>query len=187
MDFFTFDDEYVRRLREGDRWTVDHFYSYFQSLLQIVLRKWGLRSSQEIDDVRQEVFVRVFQALGAPDGGLRDGTKLGPWVLGICRNVFREHCREVGRTDPLEEEHLDIPSWDDPVRELIRAQDRQRVHRVIHEMETKDKRDADILRALFLHERHPDDVCREFGVDRGYLRVLLFRAKQKFRDLWPPK
>jgi hypothetical protein len=34
-----------------------------------------------------------------------------------------------------------------------------------------------------LDERERDSVCREFGVSRGYLRVLLHRAKQRFRQL----
>ena len=61
MDFFTFDDEYVRRLREGDRWTVDHFYAYFQQLLLIKLRR-RLPSLEKIDDVRQIAVRR----LGSP-------------------------------------------------------------------------------------------------------------------------
>ena len=68
MDFFTFDDEYVRRLRDGDRWTVEHFYSYFQQLLLIKLRG-RLPSKEAIDDVRQEVFARFFRALESPGGG----------------------------------------------------------------------------------------------------------------------
>jgi RNA polymerase sigma-70 factor, ECF subfamily len=34
---------------------------------------------------------------------------------------------------------------------------------------------------VFLDERDRDDVCREFGVEREYLRVLLHRAKQEFK------
>ena len=40
---------------------------------------------------------------------------------------------------------------------------------------------GDLLKAVFLEERDRDEVCREFGVDREYLRVLLFRAKQEFK------
>jgi RNA polymerase sigma-70 factor (ECF subfamily) len=42
-------------------------------------------------------------------------------------------------------------------------------------------RDRDLLKAVFLDERDRDEVCRQFGVDREYLRVLLFRAKQDFK------
>ena len=42
-------------------------------------------------------------------------------------------------------------------------------------------RDRALLKAVFLDERDRDEVCTEFGVDREYLRVLLFRAKQEFK------
>ena len=43
------------------------------------------------------------------------------------------------------------------------------------------ERDRDLLRAIFLEEKEKDEICREFGVDREYLRVLLHRAKERFR------
>ena len=45
-------------------------------------------------------------------------------------------------------------------------------------------RDRDLLRAVFLEERDKDAVCREIGVDRDYLRVLLHRAKDKFKAVY---
>ncbi len=35
---------------------------------------------------------------------------------------------------------------------------------------------------LFYEQRDKDEVCRTLGVDRGYLRVLIHRAKSKLRD-----
>jgi len=46
------------------------------------------------------------------------------------------------------------------------------------------KRDRDLLRAIFLDDKEKDTVCREFGVDREYLRVLVYRAKDKFKALY---
>ncbi len=45
-------------------------------------------------------------------------------------------------------------------------------------------RDRELLRAIFLQEKEKDEVCAQFGVDREYLRVLLHRAKDKFRVLY---
>jgi hypothetical protein len=45
-------------------------------------------------------------------------------------------------------------------------------------------RDRDLLRAVLLEEKDKDTVCREMGVDRNYLRVLLHRVKDKFKDQW---
>jgi RNA polymerase sigma-70 factor (ECF subfamily) len=46
------------------------------------------------------------------------------------------------------------------------------------------ERDRRLLREVFLEERDKDEVCRDFGVDRDYLRVLLHRAKQSFKSLY---
>jgi len=180
MDFFTFDDDYLRRLREGDRWTVEHFYSYFQELLLIKLRG-RLPSKEAIDDVRQEVFARFFRALESPGGGPREGSKLGPYVNTTCNNILFEQYRQGKRTEPLVDGHLNIPTSEDVEADLINSQEGARVRRILSEL---PKKDADILRAIFLEDQAKDEVCRKFGVDRAYLRVLLHRAKEKFRGAW---
>ena len=51
-------------------------------------------------------------------------------------------------------------------------------------LEAMPERDRRLLREIFLEERDKDEVCRDFGVDRDYLRVLLHRAKQSFKSLY---
>jgi len=46
------------------------------------------------------------------------------------------------------------------------------------------ERDRRTLKELWLLERDKDEICRDYGVDREYLRVLVFRAKKAFRDLY---
>jgi RNA polymerase sigma-70 factor, ECF subfamily len=183
MEFFPFDDDYVRRLREGDRWTEEHFRSYFEQLLLIKLRR-RLPSLEAIQDVRQEVFVRVFKTLRAPGGGLRDARKLGAYVNTVCNNVVLEQYRQTTRTEPLLAAHLDLPASEDVEDALVNGEERERVRRAVNELPPRDR---DILKALFFDERSNDDVCAQFGVDRGYLRVLLYRAKEKFREAWTHK
>jgi RNA polymerase sigma-70 factor (ECF subfamily) len=65
-------------------------------------------------------------------------------------------------------------------RRLVSEQSKQRVRALIEELSAKDRR---ILKAVFLEEQDKETVCHEFGVDRDYLRVLLHRAKSRFRRL----
>lgn len=178
MQLYEFTDDYVQRLREGDPWTEQHFVRYFHDLLLIKLRS-RLRSLEAIDDVRQEVFVRVLRTLRAPDG-LRDGRKLGAFVNAVCNNVLLETYRAGKRVDQLDEaRYAEVPDRAVAVDQaLVTGETRARVRRVIERLQPRDAR---ILRALFLEDRDKDDICRSFGVDRNYLRVLLHRAKEKFR------
>ncbi|HEV8434793.1 MAG TPA: sigma-70 family RNA polymerase sigma factor [Thermoanaerobaculia bacterium] len=177
MDLYAFDDDYVRRLIEGDRWTEEHFRRYFSELLLIKLRS-RLSSMEEIEDLRQEVFVRVFRTLRSPDG-IRDGRKLGSFVNSVCNNVLLESYRDKGRAEPLGVQHDNVPADIMSVEEaLLDGEAAIQVRRVLDEMEPKD---AQLLRAVFLEERDKNEICSEYGVDRDYLRVLLHRAKEKFR------
>jgi len=183
VQLYQFDDAYVQRLREGDRWTEEHFVRYFGELLLIKLRA-RLRSMDAVEDVRQEVFVRVMRTLRASEG-LRDGRKLGAFVNSVCNNVLLESYRAGRRVEPLEPgDYAAVADPSTSVDEaLVTAESRMRVQRILRDMPSKD---AEILRALFIEEQEKDDVCRRFGVDRNYLRVLLYRAKDKFRTAYEP-
>lgn len=43
--------------------------------------------------------------------------------------------------------------------------------------------DQQILKMLFLEEADADAVCRSFDVERDHLRVLVHRAKSRFRNV----
>jgi RNA polymerase sigma-70 factor (ECF subfamily) len=182
MDFFPFDDEYVRRLRDGDRSTEDHFVSYFTPILRIKVRG-RLPSPEAAEDVVQETFVRVFKALRGPGGReIRNGHSFGAFVLTVCNNVILEFYRQAKRTEPIDDEYVEnIPTLEDREGELIKEQQRECVRRVVGRMDTRERK---ILTAIYFHERPKAAVCEEFGVDQGYLRVLLHRAREKFRKAW---
>jgi RNA polymerase sigma-70 factor (ECF subfamily) len=182
MDFFPFDDEYVRRLRDGDRLTEDHFYSYFEPILRLKLRG-RLPSAEAAEDARQETYVRVLKKLRAPGGGeIRNGHAFGKFVLTVCNNIVFEIYRGDKHNEPLDEEIIErVASLENSEDELIKEETHDSVRRVVS---TMDRRDRNILEAIFFKETPKASICEEFGVDEGYLRVLLHRAKQKFRNAW---
>jgi RNA polymerase sigma-70 factor (ECF subfamily) len=172
MELFVFDDDYVRRLREGDRETAAHFHAYFRELLLLKLRR-RLRTLEAIDEVRQEVFTRCIAHLEQ----LHDARKLGAFVNSICNRVLMEYYRAEGRTESLEEQSdIAIANSMDAVFDSARNTARVRLV-----LETLPQRDAEILRAVFLEEADKEEICHRFGIERDYLRVLVHRAKEKFK------
>jgi len=155
--------------------------AYFSELIQLKLRS-RLNSPQAIEDVRQETFARVFVALRG-EGGIRQPERLGAFVNSICNNVLLEHYRASSRHSSLEdEEEKDFPATNvDILGAVVAKQMEGKVREILEELSEKDRR---LLREVFLEERDKDEVCRDFGVDRDYLRVLLHRAKQSFKSLY---
>lgn len=134
-----------------------------------------------MEDLRQETFIRVIAALRR-EGGVRQPERFGAFVNSICNNVLLEYYRASAKNQKMDEVHPEIP---DKVLDLegmlVTKQSAERVRQVLNDMPQKDR---NLLRAIFLEEKEKDSVCREFGVDRNYLRVLLHRAKDKFKALY---
>lgn len=182
MQFHAFDRHYLEQLSSGDFRTQEHFVAYFSELIRLKLSK-RLHSHAEVEDARQETFARVFTALRKPDG-IREPERLGAYVNSVCNNVLLEHYRSASQenTSDDEEAGANIPDPAISVVDIIANRQIQRnVREILDELQEKDRR---IIKEIFLEERDKDEVCRDLGVDREYLRVLLHRAKKSFKSIY---
>jgi len=203
LEFQSFDEAYVERLRAGDSRTQEHFGAYFSTLIQVKLRS-RLQSREAIEDVRQETFARFYVALR--EGKILHPERLGSFVNSVCNNVLLEHYRAAARHTSLDDvnsvcnnvllEHYRAAarhtSLDDDQKDLracaidllgalAAKETEKKVREILDQLSERDRR---LLREVFLEERDKNEVCRDFGVDREYLRVLLHRAKQSFKSLY---
>jgi len=181
VNFVTFDASYINKLRAGDAPTEQHFIAYFSELIVLKLRP-RLRNQEQIAEVKQETFSRVFSLIRS-EGGLRHAERLGPLVNSICNNVLMEQYRSSNRVEALEDgaAELLVESTPSALNMVISEETRNLVR---HTLNRLNERDRSLLQAVFLEERDKDEVCTEFGVDRNYLRVLLHRAKGSFRAMY---
>jgi RNA polymerase sigma-70 factor (ECF subfamily) len=185
VQFHAFDSLYLEQLRAGDFRTQEHFVSYFSELIRLKLGK-RLHSRPEIEDARQETFTRVLSAL-RKDDGVRQPERLGAFVNSVCNNVLLEHYRSTSQEAPSAEEEaaVNIPDPALSAIDIIANREMQRkVRHILDELPEKDRR---LIKEIFLDERDKDEVCRDLGVDREYLRVLLHRAKKSFKSLYLKK
>jgi RNA polymerase sigma-70 factor (ECF subfamily) len=182
VQFHAFDKHYLEQLSSGDFRTQEHFVSYFSELIRLKLSK-RLHSRSEVDDARQETFARVFAALRKPDG-IREPERLGAFVNSVCNNVLLEYYRSASHeaTSDDEEAEANIPDPAISVVDVIANQQTQRsVREILNQLQDKDRL---LIKEVFLEERDKDEVCRDLGVDREYLRVLLHRAKKSFKSMY---
>ncbi|HKW32216.1 MAG TPA: sigma-70 family RNA polymerase sigma factor [Candidatus Acidoferrum sp.] len=180
MDFFAFDKAYVERLRNGDPATEQHFFAYFHNLLHVKLRARAI-GSDKVEDLKQETFARVIAAL-RKEGGVRQPERFGAFVNSVCKNVLLEYYRSLEKIHQMDDTHEEIPDTVLDLERVIVSKERlEQVRTILSELPARDR---DLLRAVFLEEKDRDTVCREFGVDRNYLRVLLCRAKDKFKTIY---
>jgi RNA polymerase sigma-70 factor (ECF subfamily) len=179
MEFCSFDQAYLDRLRAADYRTQAHFVNYFGELIKLKLRS-RVRSPEAAEDIHQETFSRVLAALRS-ETGIRQADKLGAFVNSTCNNVLLEYYRSSSRHALIEDK---APQQDyrdtapDTLAVLVTHQIQEQLHRILDRLSERDRR---LIQEVMLENRSKDEVCKELKVDRSYLRVLLHRAKQSFK------
>jgi RNA polymerase sigma-70 factor (ECF subfamily) len=181
VDLYSFDESYLRRLQDRDSATETHFVAYFGDLLRIKLRS-RFYSTHAIEDIKQETFIRVLTSVR--EGKIRQADRLGSFVNSVCNHVRLESYREFSRNQHLDTDSVDVPDPRADLEEKMLREERIQVVRAV--LGKLPERDRNILRAV-LEERDKDEICEEFGVERGYLRVLLHRAKKSFKTNYKKK
>jgi RNA polymerase sigma-70 factor (ECF subfamily) len=176
--FHSFDEDYLQRLAGGDAVVEHHFGSYFGDLLLVKLRV-RIRSPQLIEDIRQETLLRVLQIVRRK--GVDHPERFGGFVCSVCNNVMLELVRRDMRHERLEAGFEPPDETVDLDASLVTQQTRRQVETVLNELPAKDR---EILRMLFLQDSDLADVSSRFGVTEDYRRVLLHRAKSRFRRMY---
>jgi RNA polymerase sigma-70 factor, ECF subfamily len=173
-----FDHDYLARLRAGDPETEHHFVAHFTNVIRLSLRS-RLRSWELIEDIRQETFLRVLNFLRS-DRSLDRPERLGAYVHSVSINVMMELLRASTRHPPIPDDAYQLADRRANAEgSLVTRERKELVKSVLDDLSAKDR---GILRAVYLEEMEKSEVCKRFEVDRDYLRVLVHRAKTRFRD-----
>ncbi len=170
--------DYIRRLSERDPETDRHFARHFEPLLRVRLQH-RFRDNGRADDIAQETLLRVLKTVRKHPGSIDQPDRLGAYVNSICSHVISEGFRGDSRDKVIGEAQLDRadPSMDIE-RSLLSAERQTMVRTVLYALAPKDRL---LLTEVFLEEQDRAEVCTRHGVDRQYLRVMLFRALGRFR------
>ena len=172
-----FDEAYLDRLKARDPATESDLVQFFTRPLRLKLGA-KLRIPELVEEGCQETFLRVFAHFRAGKT-IESPSRLPAFVHGVCNNVALELLRARHRYDQMAEDRNDPPDFRNPEMQASTEEIRTLVTRVLSEMPSADQ---EILRLTLLEEEDRDEVCRKMGVNRGYLRVLLHRAKQRFKE-----
>jgi RNA polymerase sigma-70 factor, ECF subfamily len=131
----------------------------------------------DVDDLVQESLTRFFRA--EQRQLIRNTEESGAFLNGVCRNVILEYRRRV-RREPIADPDFPVPDAGvRPEAEILEMRDS-----INHGLNELAERDRLILRALYLEGREKDDICRQWGMSDAQFRVVLFRAKERFRRVY---
>jgi RNA polymerase sigma-70 factor (ECF subfamily) len=178
LKFQSFTSDYLERLKQGDPIVGEHFSAYFRELIYLKCR-WRVSSSELLEDIQQETLTRVLSAVER--GGVQHPERFGAFVNSVCNNTAMELIRKARIHEPVDSVAEPADLTQDLEAPLVNQQQCREVEAVLAELTEKDR---GLLRALFLEDKTSAEVCHQFDVDGGYLRVLVHRAKQRFKKVY---
>jgi RNA polymerase sigma-70 factor (ECF subfamily) len=128
----------------------------------------------DVDDLVQETLARFIRA--GQRHQIRNTEEFGAFLNGVCRNVILEFRRKM-RREPTSDSEGEIPEKGvRPEAEIFELRDAIDIG-----LAELSDRDRAILRALYLEGREKEDICQEWHMTDAQFRVVLFRAKERFR------
>jgi RNA polymerase sigma-70 factor, ECF subfamily len=131
----------------------------------------------DVDDIVQEALMRFM--LAARDDKIQNQAAVGAFLNGICRNVVSEYRRRNMRDEPMPEVVPEPPGKSIPEAELFEL--RQAITQGMEQLSERDRR---VLRAFYLEEKSKDEILQQSGMTDENFRVVLCRAKERFRAIY---
>jgi RNA polymerase sigma-70 factor (ECF subfamily) len=173
----------VSRLAAGDRAAEQDFVGHYARGVRALVRRHCRPNEPMVDDLVQDVMQSVLLHLRA--GQLRDAQALPGYlrqaVVFTVAAEYRKRSRRGEDGAPSGAEAADAVDVADPQRHAEQEQIARRVSGLLNEMSVP--RDREVLRRFYLEEQDKDVVCAALEIDPSHFHRVLFRARQRLREL----
>lgn len=156
------------------------FKRYYQPTLFILERRTG--DSEQAQDICQEAICIMIERLRHQP--LTEPDKLGAFLHSIALNLFIAEKRKAKRRKTHNDQQL-MPRVVDPAQNQLHMLLKQKACAAVRLLiaAMHNDRDRRLLHGYFIEERDKEELCLELGLSERHFDRVLFRAKQRFKDL----
>jgi RNA polymerase sigma-70 factor (ECF subfamily) len=136
-----------------------------------------LGNSDEVDDVLQNVYVKVYRALG----GFRGESRLSTWVYQIARNEAINAARRRRPEGPaVEDVALPAGEGSDPEAAYGRRELGERMEAALAGLEDNYRM---VLELRYMGERSYEEIAEAMGLPIGTVKTYIYRGKAQLRKV----
>ena len=171
------DPELVARMRRGDADALRLVVERYQDRIFALL--WGIvRDRHEVEDVAQEVFLKVFTKIEAFDGRSRFYT----WLYRVAANTAKDHVKKRSRRPAValdEDARIESPDFG-PREEAQRDEARRRVREAIDRLPPRYR---EVLALRELDGLSYNEIADVLRVSIGTVESRLHRARGRLREV----
>jgi len=174
----------VGRIRSGEAAAEDELIRHFSRGISFLLRRVA-RDPALAEDLHQETFRLAIEKIRR--GEIREPEKLPGFLTSLARNLATEDARRDTRRDQWHDRDSErAEQAPDPepgqLSALLRKERATVVRQVIGELE--QDRDRQLLFRYYIAEEEKEQICRDLALDQVHFNRVLFRARQRYKDLY---
>jgi RNA polymerase sigma-70 factor, ECF subfamily len=170
--------DFVARIASGDREAERDFISRYERGVRVLVRRHCRPNDPIADDLAQDVLSRVLERLRV--GAIEGAAALPAYIRSVIVHATSAEYRGRRPTAPVAA--IDEMAAADNPAERTSSQQLAALTRTLLE-QLPVARDREILKRFYLDEQDKDDVCRELGIDGAHFHRVVFRARERFREL----
>ncbi len=176
----------IEAYRAGRAEAFDELVSSYESTVHRLLAQLNVTSG-DIEDLTQEVFLRIFRNLHR----FRGQSSFYTWLYRITVNVFFDHNKKRKRADArlmrLQNALIDVsdkrPDTDDPFRATYDAMTHQTFSAAIA---TLPELFRDVVAMREVDDLSYEEIALATGISIGTVRSRLSRARARLKELLRP-
>lgn len=165
----------IQRAQKGNKDAFGEIYKiYFKKIYRYC--RINLGSEETAKDVVQETFLKAWRAL--PTFSFDNGGSIQAFLFRIARNLIIDLSRK--RKELPLDTALEIVAKDDMEEKLDRKNDIKLVQQALSKLAPEDKQ---IMILRFFEEMPTAQIAQIVGISEGNLRVRLYRALKKLKEI----
>lgn len=170
------DNEYILRFQNGDEGAFNALVRRYQEKVYWIARRFA-GDHDSADDIAQEVFIKIYSALGS----FRGESSFFTWLYRITVNIALNHLRKkrvktVFRMEDVAED--EVTSTDDPTLNIEHRELEESLEMAIRRLPPK-QRTVFVLR--FFEELPYEEIASILKTSEGGLKANYFHALRKIQ------
>ena len=169
--------EAVQRAQAGDAEAWGEIYQRFAVAIFRFCRR-ALPTREDAEDATTEIFMKVREKIGQYDPSRSFSAWLYKVAANHCWDILR---RRKGRQDKETEDVAELPLAHPEPGQLERLMERSTSEQVRGALGRLNPRARMALVLRYYSEMNYDEIAEALGVPRGYVGVVLLRARHELR------
>lgn len=173
-------DEEVLQRSLVERNFFAHIIERYESKLRMYIRRKSNASPADIDDLLQNVFIKVYKNMKEFDSSLR----FSSWIYRICYHEmidwYRREKRALHTSFDADENLIRTLASDDNTATIALSEEKKKViHRALDSLDQKYK---DIIELRFYEEKSYEEIADILRIPPGTVATHLSRVKKILKE-----